>query len=60
MSGYDLARSLRQLLPKIRLIAISGWNREEDRKRSTEAGFDHHLAKPVELSTLLQLVSEDH
>ena len=48
------------MLPKIRLIAISGWNREEDRKRSTEAGFDHHLVKPVELNMLLQLLSEDH
>jgi CheY-like chemotaxis protein len=60
ISGYEVARALRQMLPKIQLIAISGWNREEDRKSSTEAGFDHHLVKPVDLSEILQLFSECH
>jgi DNA-binding response OmpR family regulator len=34
------------------LIAQTGWGTEEDRMRSREAGFDHHLAKPIDLGTL--------
>jgi CheY-like chemotaxis protein len=40
-----------------RLIALTGYGQPEDRKRALEAGFDHHLAKPVkadDLSRLLQ------
>ena len=58
MNGYELARALREMLPPIRLIAISGWNREEDRKRSAEAEFDYHLVKPIDLSEIRRLLSE--
>jgi len=37
------------------LIALTGWGQPEDRKRSNEAGFDHHLVKPVELDALQAL-----
>ena len=57
MNGYEVARALRSILPTLRLIAISGWNREEDRKRSAEAGFDYHLVKPVDLSEVRRLLS---
>ena len=45
MSGYDLARQIRAIaqLKDIVLIAQTGWGREEDRERSRQAGFVHHL-----------------
>ncbi|MEX0711214.1 MAG: ATP-binding protein [Pirellulales bacterium] len=49
ISGYDVARQLR-LRPhfkSILLVALTGFTEDEDRKRSYEAGFDHHLVKPV-------------
>lgn len=48
-SGYELARRLRER-PGFRttlLVAMSGWGREEDRRKSREAGIDHHLVKPI-------------
>jgi CheY-like chemotaxis protein len=49
MDGYELARRLRgdPRFGAIRLIAITGYGQEEDRRRSFEAGFDAHLVKPV-------------
>jgi two-component system CheB/CheR fusion protein len=58
MSGYEVARRLRER-PEGRctmLVALTGWGQEEDRRRSKEAGFDHHLTKPLdpkELDVLL-------
>ena len=40
------------------LIAVTGWGAPEDRRRTAEAGFDHHLVKPVEPKALHVLVSE--
>jgi CheY-like chemotaxis protein len=53
-SGYQLARRLRAVpaLREMLLIAQTGWGTEEDRMRSREAGFDHHLTKPIDLGTL--------
>jgi two-component system CheB/CheR fusion protein len=56
--GYSVARQLRQD-PRTRealLVAVSGYGREEDRLRSREAGFDHHLVKPVDFTELQQLL----
>lgn len=56
MDGYELASRLRRL-PQHEarmLIALTGYGREEDRRRSTEAGFDLHLVKPASLETLQQ------
>lgn len=50
MDGYQLAgriRTLEQLPPGLRLIALTGYGGDEERKRSREAGFDVHLVKPV-------------
>jgi CheY-like chemotaxis protein len=60
MDGYEVARRMRQdpELAQTRLIAISGYCQEEDRQRSREAGFDHHLAKPTNLQELLALLGE--
>ena len=58
MNGYDVARAIRALPEPQRaifLVAITGWGSEEDRRRSTSAGFDEHLTKPVDIS-MLELV----
>jgi len=49
MDGYAVARALRQRpeLHETLIVALTGWGQEEDRRRSREAGFDHHLAKPA-------------
>jgi CheY-like chemotaxis protein len=54
MDGYELARELQSLegLAELRLIAITGYGNEADRRRSQAAGFRAHLVKPVELAKL--------
>ncbi len=49
MSGYDLAQSVRgdPALKHVRLIALTGYGRDEDHARVVAAGFDLHLTKPV-------------
>lgn len=54
--GYQVARELRGKLPSIKLIAISGWGQEEYKRRSVEAGFNHHLVKPIDVEELRQLL----
>jgi CheY-like chemotaxis protein len=60
MSGYEVAGSLRSAkeLKDLFLIALSGYAQPEDLERSREAGFDTHLAKPVNLDTLEQTLSK--
>jgi signal transduction histidine kinase/DNA-binding NarL/FixJ family response regulator len=50
MNGYEVAAQLRRdpSTSAVKLIAITGYGREEDRRRSREAGFDLHLTKPVD------------
>jgi CheY-like chemotaxis protein len=59
MSGYELARALRvdERFANAMLIAATGWDKEEDRRQSRLAGFDHHLAKPVDVQTIKRLMS---
>jgi len=59
MDGYDVARRIRQNRQHkdVVLIALTGWGQPEDRKRSNEAGFDHHLVKPVEVDALQALLA---
>jgi CheY-like chemotaxis protein len=40
------------------IAALTGWGQEEDRRRSREAGFDHHLIKPVDQHALEKLLFE--
>jgi CheY-like chemotaxis protein len=60
MDGYEVARRLRQQpgLEKGVLAALTGWGQQEDRRRSAEAGFDHHLVKPPEPKTLESLLAD--
>ena len=54
MDGYEVARRVRSMSDRAQtvLTALTGWGQEEDRRRTAEAGFDHHLVKPPELSAL--------
>jgi len=58
LNGYEAARRIRQLPwgENIQLIALTGWGQEEDRARTRDAGFDHHLVKPAEPSELQELL----
>ena len=58
MSGYEVARHIRSQ-PWGRaalLVALTGWGQDEDKRRSAEAGFDHHLTKPVDPAAVLALL----
>jgi CheY-like chemotaxis protein len=57
--GYDVAKRLREIpeLSSTVIVALTGWGREEDRRRAKEAGFDHHLLKPTEPSAIETLLA---
>ena len=59
LDGYEVARRLRKLRERdpVRIIAVTGWNQDADRQSTHEAGFDVHLVKPVEIDTLLRVLS---
>ncbi len=59
MDGYEVARRIRASWKDetIRLIALTGWGQQQDRERTREAGFDHHLVKPVEMAALQALLA---
>ena len=61
MDGYEVAEQIRQhpISSKVRLIALTGWDQEADRRRTQEAGFDHHLVKPVDPEALEALLASD-
>jgi len=54
LSGYDVARGLRlsESGAELTLVAVTGWGHAEDRRRTAEAGFDHHLVKPADMATI--------
>ncbi|WP_437805892.1 ATP-binding protein [Sorangium sp. So ce1078] len=59
MNGYEVARRLRAEpdLAGLFLIALTGWGTEEDRRQARDAGFDHHLTKPVDAAEVKRLVA---
>jgi CheY-like chemotaxis protein len=59
MNGYEAARHIRRQTwgKQAKLIAVTGWGQEGDRQKSKDAGFDHHLVKPVDAETLLKLLA---
>ena len=59
LSGYEVAQRIRQNseTKNATLVAITGWGQPEDQERSREAGFDHHLLKPVNPESLQQLLA---
>jgi signal transduction histidine kinase/CheY-like chemotaxis protein len=57
LDGYEVARRLRTRLgPRPILVAVSGYGRAEDRRRSAAAGFDAHLTKPVSATALAEVL----
>jgi len=59
INGYQVAQQIGGLLkPKPLLIAVTGYGLEGDRQRTLEAGFDHHLVKPVDPLELTKLLKD--
>jgi CheY-like chemotaxis protein len=56
VDGYEAARRLRLRGERPVLIALTGWGQAADRRRTREAGFDHHLVKPATLTALRELL----
>jgi CheY-like chemotaxis protein/anti-sigma regulatory factor (Ser/Thr protein kinase) len=62
MDGYETARAIRQRpgAERILMLALTGWGQSDARRRTVEAGFDHHLVKPVELDQIIRLAGARH
>jgi PAS domain S-box-containing protein len=58
MNGYDAARRIREQSwgNGVRIIALTGWGQSEEQRRSSEAGFDLHLVKPVQPAALAEVL----
>jgi PAS domain S-box-containing protein len=59
LNGHDACRRIRgeRWGQDMVLIALTGWGQEEDRRRCLEVGFDHHMTKPVDPATLMELLA---
>jgi signal transduction histidine kinase/ActR/RegA family two-component response regulator len=59
LNGYEAARKIREQpwSKQAVMIAVTGWGEDVDRQRSKQAGFDHHLVKPVDLDALTALLA---
>jgi CheY-like chemotaxis protein len=59
LNGYEAAERIRRA-PGMQpvLVALTGWGQADDRRRAADAGFDHHLIKPVDHDVLMQLVAD--
>jgi CheY-like chemotaxis protein len=62
MTGYEVARRIRAEAwgQRMMLIALTGWGQEEDKKKAFEAGFDHHLIKPIDPDALEALMASGY
>jgi len=59
LNGYDVAREIRSREDgHTVLIAVTGWGQEEDKRRAREAGFDHHLTKPVDPPVIARILAQ--
>jgi CheY-like chemotaxis protein len=60
LSGYEACRRIRQQPggKDLVIIAQTGWGQEQDRQHTHQAGFDHHLVKPVDLRSLMNLLAK--
>lgn len=58
LDGYEVARALRARLGReLRLVALTGYGQDADRRRSAEAGFDAHLVKPAIGQDVLRIIA---
>jgi CheY-like chemotaxis protein len=60
MNGHEVCRGIRQMPhgDQMVIIAQTGWSQDSDRRKTKEAGFDHHLTKPLDLKLLASLLTE--
>ena len=60
MNGIDTAKAIRQTPwgQKVTLIAVTGWGQENDRALTKDAGFDHHLVKPIDFASIQELLCD--
>jgi len=60
LSGYEVAQALRRESwgREIQLIALTGWGQERDRQEALEAGFNHHLTKPIDPDQLESFIAQ--
>ena len=60
LNGYEAARRMRDEAwgVNIVLVALTGWGHDDARETSAQAGFDHHIVKPVDMSVLSRLLAE--
>ena len=65
MDGYELARQIRKLCAQLGqgahppyLVAVTGYGLPEDRARTRDSGFDHHLVKPVDAADLAEVLAK--
>jgi signal transduction histidine kinase/ActR/RegA family two-component response regulator len=61
MDGYEVARRIRSDpdFAAVQLIALTGWGQQQDRDRTAEAGFNHHLVKPADIDAIESLLALD-
>ncbi len=59
LNGYEACRQMKAQAwdKKMVLIAVTGWGQDDDRRKSEEAGFDHHMVKPVDPKSLMKLLA---
>ncbi len=59
LNGYEACRKIREQEwgQSMVIVALSGWGQEADRKKSTEAGFNHHMVKPLDYNLLLAVMA---
>jgi CheY-like chemotaxis protein len=60
LDGYGAAREIRKHpdAQQIKLVALTGWGHDDDRRRAREAGFDAHLVKPAKLDALSRVLAD--
>jgi CheY-like chemotaxis protein len=58
IDGYEVSRRLREILPKIVLVALSGWPADPRNPRSRQAGFKYYFVKPLAHEQLKRLLAE--
>jgi PAS domain S-box-containing protein len=59
LNGYEACRRIREQPwgKGVVLVAVTGWGQEDDRRRSHDAGFDHHMVKPVDPRALMKMLA---
>ena len=57
LDGFAACKRIRRMFPQAVLVALSGWGSREDRRRTSDAGFDGHLVKPVSPDDLRAFLS---